>query len=77
MLPTVSASFLSSLYVFCVRGKVPLKQGVNYICPFAKTVMLTTHDTLAKAVLRSKLLNLQQWYPPPLSPTRPLNTRQE
>lgn len=53
MLPTVSASFLLSLYVFCVRGKVPLKQGVT-------TVILTTHDTLAKAVERSKLLNLQQ-----------------
>lgn len=46
----LSASFLSSLYVFCVRGNVPLKQGVNYFCPFAKTVIVTTHDTLAKAV---------------------------
>lgn len=54
MLPTVSASFYR-LYVFCVRGKVPLKQGVNYFCPFAKTVILTTNDTLAKAVDPSSL----------------------
>lgn len=66
MLPTVSASFYR-LYVFCVRGKVPLKQGVNYFCPFAKTVILTTNDTLAKAVDPSSL-NFDSTMVPPVSP---------
>lgn len=36
----------------CFVWKVtfPLKQGAKYLCPFAKTVTLTTLDTLAKAV---------------------------
>lgn len=63
MLPTVSASFLIVfLRVLCERLKIPLKQGVNYFCPFAKTVIWTTRDILAKAVRNPSSLNLQQRY---------------
>lgn len=70
MLPTVSASFLLSLYVFCVRGKVPLKQGVNYFCPFAKTVIKQPTILWPKLVkIQTPLTRTQLWYLlSPLSP---------
>lgn len=73
MLPTVSASFLIVfLRVLCERLKIPLKQGVNYFCPFAKTVILTTRDILAKAVRNPSSLIFNNG-----TSCLPPNTRQE
>lgn len=37
--------------MFCVKGKVPLKQSVNYFCPFAKN----SDNTPAKVELSSMI----------------------